>query len=77
MAISNVTGNIPLWEGQGLCERYYGDLRESRRDCARAASLLRGGEEELPFYVNTASGPQVLPLDVKYGKHPTQSALHD
>ena len=77
MAVSNVTGNIPLWEGQGLCDRYYGDLREGRRDCARALSLLRRGDEEIPFHVNPAFGPQTLPLDVKYGKHSTQSPLHD
>lgn len=75
MALINLTGNIPFWEGQGLCESFYGDLRDSRRDCARAITLLERGDEPIPFAVNPASGPRTLPMDVKNGESLMRSPL--
>lgn len=75
MTVSNLTGNNPLWEGQHLCDGFYGDLRNSRQDCARAVSLLARGEEPIPFAVNPARGDHILPFDVKSGESPTQSPL--
>ena len=70
MALSNLTDDIPPWEGKGLCERFYGSFR-SRRDCSKAIGFMPSGELPVPYEVNRGEGPRKLPYNIISGKTPT------
>ena len=80
MAVSNLTGNLPGWEGQGLCERYYGiiDSWHGRRDCSKLIATLEKNSEPVPYSINGARGPgpRALPFTKEHGESPIQSSLH-
>ena len=78
MAVLNLTGNVPLWEGQGLCEAYYGRVHTwlGRRDCTKAIAELEKGSEEVSYAVEPERGDRRLPFDVIHGDLFAHSPLH-
>ena len=78
MAVHNLTGNIPLWEGQGLCEPYYGRVHTwlGRRDCSKAIAGMEKGSEEVTYAVEPERGDRMLPFDVIHGNLSAHSHLH-
>ena len=69
MALLNLTGNIPMWEGQGLCERYYGSITSwsGRRDCSKVIAEMERGSEPVAFTLRQERGSHSLPFDIKHG----------